>query len=262
MIRVKSTDRITISGLSGSGKTTLARYLASFAEPDLIIIDALGQYFGDFPEQCIRYPKQMDPMFLEGIAKELWGQKNKVLLIEEAEQFMRQGKPLPEYTSGLVRMGRNWGIGIIAVTRRIQELSKEFFGHCQQVFFFKCDLKSREYIAELIGREFVYPQVRCINNHTGKTINTLPWYCWLHYNLETEETEVAKLNIKTVRTHVETLEGKKSEAGKETVKEIAKSEIKEPAPAPAPKPTLLSGESKPKEELGGKPEPWKPSRKE
>lgn len=210
---MKSTDRVTICGLPGSGKTTLARWLASFAEPDLIIIDALGQYMESFPKECIRYPKQMDPTFLEGVAKELWARGNTVLLVEEAEQFMRQGKPLLPYTSGLVRMGRNWGVGIIAVTRRIQELSKEFFGHCQEVYFFKCDLKSREYIADLLGAEYVKPHIRRTSNQTGYVINTLPKYAYLRYNLETEEAEATRLNLKGVRAHTEII-GKKSEVEK------------------------------------------------
>jgi len=36
---IKSTDRIIISGLPGTGKTYFLRYLASLAEPDILIVD-------------------------------------------------------------------------------------------------------------------------------------------------------------------------------------------------------------------------------
>ncbi len=228
------TDRICICGLPGGGKTTLAKYLASLAEPNLIIIDPLGQYT-NFPKECLRYPKRMDPMFLEGIAKELWNRKDTVLLIEEAEQFMKQGKPLLEYTSGLVRMGRNWGIGIIVVTRRIQELSKEYFGHCQQVFFYKCDLKSREYIGDLLGNEFVKPQVKRETNTTGYVINTLPKFAFLHYNLETEEARVSRLNFQGIRPHMESIAKSKANAPVDPVGPDTKAPIQKQEPEVAEK---------------------------
>ena len=38
-MEIKSTDRICVSGLPGSGKTVFMRYLASLAEPDILIVD-------------------------------------------------------------------------------------------------------------------------------------------------------------------------------------------------------------------------------
>lgn len=54
---------------------------------------------------------------------------------------------------------------------------------CQHVFLFRCGLKSREYIKEMIGKE-----------NTQK-IMQLPLYHFLHYSVETEESHVYVLKL-------------------------------------------------------------------
>jgi len=107
-------------------------------------------------------------------------------------------------------MGRNWGIGIWGTTRRIQDVNKRFFDLCQHSFFFRCGLKSRDYIADMIGAEFVYPYPSPKYNHTGYTITTLPQYHCLHFNLDDETAEIIVLKL-GAREHIVTA-GKKSEA--------------------------------------------------
>jgi len=148
-----------------------------------------------FPDECRYIPKRETPNELEDICKSLWARSNVTLIIEEAEQYISQGRPLLPFTSGLIRMGRNWGIGIWATTRRIQDINKRFFDLSQHCFFFRCGLKSRDYIADMIGPEYVYNYPSCKYNHTGYAVTTLPPYHALHFNLEDETTEIITLKL-------------------------------------------------------------------
>jgi len=205
---IKSTDRILISGLPGTGKTYFLRYLASLAEPDILIIDPLDQY-SMFPDECRYIPKRETPNELEDICKGLMARSNVVLIIEESEQYLSQQRAMLPATSMLIRMGRNWGIGVWGTTRRIQDVNKRFFDLCQHSFFFRCGLKSRDYIADMIGPEFVYPVASPKYNLTGYTITTLPLYHCLHFNLDDETAEIITLKL-GAREHIESA-GKKSE---------------------------------------------------
>lgn len=209
MINIRSDDRIIISGLTGTGKTKLLTYFALQFEPDILIVDPLDQY-GMFPDECRYIPKQETPQELEQICTSLFARTNCTLIIEESEQYLQQGRSMLPYTSGLIRMGRNWGIGIFCTTRRIQDVSKRFFDLAQHAFFFACGLQSRDYIARMIGAEFVYPHPSPKYNKTGHTITTLPQFAFLHLNLRDETADVSRLNLKG-REHIEEI-GKKSEA--------------------------------------------------
>jgi len=208
MISLKSDDRIAVTGLPGTGKTYLMRYFCSLCEPQLLIIDPLSQY-EMFPDECRYIPRRETPNELEEICKQLMGRSNCTLVIEEAEQYLSQQRTMLPYTSMLIRMGRNWGIGVYATTRRIQDINKRFFDLAQHCFFFRCGLKSRDYIADMIGYEYVYPYPSRKYNLTGYCITTLPPYHFLHFNLETEEAEVGVLKLGAREHIVETGKGTK-----------------------------------------------------
>ena len=201
MLDINATDRLCITGLPRSGKTYMMRFLTTFPEPRIYIIDPLNQYeeFGDVGDVLAGgkrwVPKQETPQELELICKKLYQVSNMTLIVEEAEQYFPQGRAMLPYTSGLIRMGRNWGIGIWATTRRIQDINKRFFDLAQHVIFFRCGLKSRDYIADLIGKEYMYPTLTPKYNKTGHTLTTLPPFAFLHFNLETEEAEVLRLKL-------------------------------------------------------------------
>ena len=182
-MNLRSTDRTCVSGLPGTGKTTLVRYLATLAEPNLLIYDPLGQYLNEFPKECVYVPQSNSQQEFDNVCKRLCARSNVVFIVEECERYIGQGRELGPYAFDLVNRGRNWGIGIIAVTRRIQRISKDFFDLCQNVVFFKCGLKSREYISDLIGKE-----------HLG-TIMSLERFHFMYYNLETEESTIAHLQL-------------------------------------------------------------------
>lgn len=219
MIDIKSTDRICVAGLPGTGKTYLMRYFCTLLEPDLIIVDPLSQY-DMFPDECRYVPRRETPNELEEICKQLMARANCTLVIEEAEQYLSQQRAMLPATSQLIRMGRNWGIGIYATTRRIQDINKRFFDLAQHCFFFRCGLKSRDYIADMLGAEFVYPYPSPKYNSTGYCVTTLPPYHFLHFNLEDETAEIGVLKL-GAREHIAAA-GTKSEAP--SPKEVGKEE--------------------------------------
>lgn len=181
-ILLDPTNRVTIAGLPGTGKTVLARFIASFYVPNLLIYDPLSQYDG-FPDECRYVPKGDSLAEFDAVCRQLRARSGVVFMIEECERYLGQGKPLGEHTFDLINRGRNWNVGIVAVTRRIQRLSKDYFDLCQVCFFFKCGLKSRPYLEDLIGKEAV------------GMIRRLPQYHFLYYNIETEEYLVRTLNL-------------------------------------------------------------------
>ena len=156
-------------------------------------------------------PKQESPQELETIARKLHSVSNITLIIEEAEQYIGQSRPMLPYTSALIRMGRNWGVGVWTTTRRIQDINKRFFDLCQRVFFYRCGLKSRDYIADMIGSEYVWERYGTKYNKTGYTLTSLPPWHAIHFDLEKEAAQIITLKM-GAREHVETKgEGKKGE---------------------------------------------------
>lgn len=170
-------------GLPGTGKTTLAKYLASqYDETKLLIYDPLDQYVG-FPDSCRYIPASDTAAEFDSICRKLCARTDCVFVVEECERYIGQGRELGPHAFDLINRGRNWGIGIIAVTRRIQRLNKDFFDLCQSVFFFKCGLRSRNYIEDMIGRTW------------AEKIRELEPFNFLHYDLGTEKATISVLEI-------------------------------------------------------------------
>jgi len=95
MLKIRSTDRVTISGLPGSGKTTLSKYLAALVEPNCLIYDPLSQY-ENFPDEYRYIPKSDSLLEFDAVCRQLRAKGNVTFIIEEAERYLGQGKPLGE----------------------------------------------------------------------------------------------------------------------------------------------------------------------
>jgi len=208
MIDLDPTDRITICGIGGTGKTTFTKHVASLfiatEDTHVVIYDPLAQYvkkFGTLEEDgCVYIPRSDSQAEFEGMCQRLCAVENHTFIVEEAERYLRQGISLGSYAFDLINRGRNWGNGVVAVTRRIQTLSKDFFDLSQYCFFFKCGLTSRDYVENLIGRE------------AAKEIFGLKEYHFLAYDIEKETYEIAVLDITTAREHIETPEEEEEKA--------------------------------------------------
>ena len=168
-----------------------------------MIYDPLAQYDG-FPDENRYIPKSDSLSEFDGVCRTLRARGNCVFLIEEAERYLGQGKPLGENTFDLCNRGRNWGMGITAVTRRIQRLSKDYFDLCNHIFLFRIGLKSREYVADLIGWQLT------------RQIITLPQYHFLHYNVEDESHSIHVLKLEAGGERLQQkATGREAEEGKE-----------------------------------------------
>lgn len=183
-LRIKSTDRVCITGQPGTGKSTLVAYLASlFPEDQLLIIDPLEQY-NSFPPECRFVPPDRNPaQEMDAIARQVMARGNMVLFIEEAQKYLPESHRIGDNTMALLNRGRNYGIGVFASTQRIQNLQKSFFDLCQVVIFFRPGFQSRAYIRHMVTPE------------ACKVINSLPNFHFVHYNLATEDWAVSRLQF-------------------------------------------------------------------
>jgi hypothetical protein len=171
----------------------LAKFLASLCEPRILIYDALAQ-FDQFPDECRYIPKNDSQEEFNSVCRKLRSTGNITFFVEECERYIGQGRPLGDDAFDLISRGRNWGIGLVAITRRIQRLNKDFFDLAQNCFFFRCGLKSREYIADMIGWQ------------ETRKIMSLPPYHFLYYNVNTETSSVHVLKLAGQRAEIVTKE--------------------------------------------------------
>lgn len=150
-IEISATDRVTICGIPGTGKTAFARELLR-GYPQVYVYDPLNQYqvFDRFTPKAGKDTLKI----FEEHARKVWKRGNVVFCIEEAEKYL-SNRSLTGYAADVIRRGRNRGIGVIALTRRLADLSKTVFGLSEHVFIFRHfapnDIK---YLRGFIGPEW------------------------------------------------------------------------------------------------------------
>ena len=182
-IVIKSTDMTCIAGFRGTGKTTLAKYLASLCEPRLLIYDPLGQY-DTFDDKYRFVPPVDNRATFESVCRKVIAQGNMTFVIEEAEKYIGQSKGLGPDATELINRGRNWGIGVFAVTRRVQRINKDFFDLCNHCIFFRCGFTSRQYFKDIFYDD---GPIHCIRD--------LKQWEFLYYNLDTDEYSIHTLTL-------------------------------------------------------------------
>ena len=179
---VKSTDRVAISGIPDSGKTVFAQFMALRAMPNVFVYDPLDQ-FTMIPADK-RYVPETDSMAeFEAICAKMCSVTNTMFIVEEGEKYIRQGGKLEKHAFDVINRGRNWGIGMVVVTRRIQALSKDFFDLAAHSYLFRCAPGSRRYLEEKIGKQ-----------RAGQVIGLPPRY-YLHHYVSSDEIEIGTLKL-------------------------------------------------------------------
>ncbi len=169
----KTDDRIAVTGQPGTGKSVFTMYLATLIPEDrLLIVDPLDQY-GQFPDKCRYVPKDTSPAEeFNALAKQVMARGNVTLFVEEAQRYMPEGKAIGEDTMAMINRGRNFGVGIVAISQRIQHITKNYWDLAQNIVFFRPGLKTRTILGEfgtkdakvaienLRDREFIHFSLR------------------------------------------------------------------------------------------------------
>ena len=139
---------IAVLGKRGSGKTELVKWLVRmFASRGyrLIVLDVIGNLKSvkdEYPKQ-VEYvdinPKDFEAV--EGIFKSLLdkGKEKKrlplMVVMDEADRYS-YGMITKTYLSDYINKGRNYGMGYLAVTRRLADFHKDFPTQADFAFVF------------------------------------------------------------------------------------------------------------------------------
>ncbi len=144
-------ETVTVMGKKGCGKTTFVRVMCSALSPDkLLIYDPLGQY-----APLSRYvPREDTRREFEAVAGKMYHRGNLFFVVEEAEEYYREGAGLKKYTRLIAQSGRNHGIGFMCITRRPQELKKRVLNLSDRLIIFKLEGWDIDYMDRFLRRRF------------------------------------------------------------------------------------------------------------
>ena len=189
----KPTNLMTFCGLRESGKSVQAKYLIAmyhrlFSDVDLHIYDPNDEYHGygtiepfvpgDSPSGDTQQTFDGYCSFFRATpGKAVW-------FIDEAEQYMREGKVFVPDLQYLILRGRHDGKGIVCITQEVQAFSKRFFNRCDWIYIFKCGLKSYNYFGDLLRKEVI------------DYIIEMEDYCCLAVKVRTREYTCIKYDLK------------------------------------------------------------------
>lgn len=155
---------ILIFGRTGSGKSFLVKRMLKKLER-VIIIDAMSEYESDLifynSLDLIDYLVNVKPKTFkivcrfendndfETLFQIVWYLKNIYLVVEESELYISPYQKQSNFLK-LVRYGRHRNISIIAVARRVVELSNDVKANASEIISFKQILsKDIKYLQEL-----------------------------------------------------------------------------------------------------------------
>ncbi len=129
-IRIRNDDGILILGKRGSGKTTLAKFLYHKLNfPRTLILDCVGIWRGLGKNYILVNPQADD---IDPILKKVMEKGNYFIFIDEADRY-----PYSPMLSEMVNLGRNWGIGYLAIARRTANIHKDFMANANWTFIFQ-----------------------------------------------------------------------------------------------------------------------------
>lgn len=150
---IASDQCITIAGQRGTGKSTLSKFILKKFNT-VLVWDPHNQHgeFNHYVPQSSDIKGEFDY-----ICQKVWERGNILFCVEEAEQIIREGSYLKDYVFKIINMGRNRGIGLIAITPSIALLSKDYFRQCQHVYIFKFFTQNdKDYLKGFLGRDWAW----------------------------------------------------------------------------------------------------------
>lgn len=132
--------KITVVGIQGSGKTELAKLLTSkFKKPYwyLIHLDDLDRMPPNTRVVCSinKDIKELDKLCEIIIDYAKRGLVD-CLIIDETDMFISGNRPLPKHLNDLVINHRHYGLSVIFVTRRPQDIPAKIIESCEHLFIF------------------------------------------------------------------------------------------------------------------------------
>lgn len=178
---MKNRKIILIFGRTGSGKSYLAKRMIQKLKR-VVVVDKMFEYhsetifynFDDLLEYYLKFiPNEFNFVCrfesdedIELLFKFCWYVKNLVLVVEESELYISPYKKQSEFLK-LVRYGRHRAISIIAIARRVVELSNDVKANADEIISFKQILKKDiEYLKQL-----GFQKVDKLNQYEFEVIN-------------------------------------------------------------------------------------------
>lgn len=168
-MKVRTDQIIVVAGMRGSGKTNLVKVLISPLTIPHTIYDPLDQYGNVSKHRIVPQPDTVATF--EATCRRIWERGNYLLIVEECEVYLREKHELTPYAKLCILRGRNRGIGMWLVTRRIADLHKTPVSQADHLFLYRMFLPNDiDYISQFIPKD------------VASGLDHMQPFCFLHYS--------------------------------------------------------------------------------
>lgn len=154
------TARVCIGGMVGAGKTTLAAAYAKLAAPreKWIVVDpvgALGAQLGcDYYDVTARDPERCEKIFRKILVEAKRTGGSYLIICDEFDLLCSSRDYASDSLYEVVNTGRNFGIGMVCLTRGSSDLPKNFIRSSSIVFWSQTSEPGQlEYLKEFMADE-------------------------------------------------------------------------------------------------------------
>ena len=156
-IKIKSNNRIMISGINGMGKSTLFKYLIKLFDERgirVLVYDSEHEHHKLNSRYITVYQPHSpaDIIEFDKISRRVWELGDIMFAIESIDFYTSPFKPLSPYFKRCLHWGRRRGIGLMMTTRRIASVHKDVCALCNHYFLFHIYLPNDiKYLKQFIG---------------------------------------------------------------------------------------------------------------
>lgn len=150
MIRLDLTSTIIISGNKFVGKSTIAKHFTEMYERH-VIYDTTRD-FTNAGFQNVYVPTGGSIEEFERFCCEILKIGNMMVVVDEAQQVLPEGRDISKCAFQLVMYGRHSGIGLIATTKRPAILNKTVFEEANYLMLFRHMIPNDvKYLKQIVG---------------------------------------------------------------------------------------------------------------